>query len=454
MDLQAEVERLVAAHKVPGAVAGCWRDGRLTTAAAGVANLNTGAAMTPDTAFLTGSITKVWTTTLIMGLADEGALDLDVPIVEYAPDVHFGADPAVAKTLTLRHLVNHSSGIDSADHFVATRGYPEGVDDYLEPIRHAGKLSEPGVVSSYNNIGWIVAEIVLRRLTGKNFHELLRERVIEPLGLNRSVLTANEAILNRTAIGHFPDGRGGNEPTPQFLYPDAWAAPGATLITTVEDTITFLRTHLGGGTSPDGARVIGPESARAMQTPTTPEPSGPETGFGLGWRYLERDGKRVLYHAGGSIGGVAHALISPADDLAVISFVNSSAGLGVHADLLGLLFEEGPSPLAPPAAQARTDVDLTPFAGRYRRKGAVLDVVPAGDEVLVRFTPVPEEKAGALVAATSVVSELRAVATGPASLVTVQASSEGLPVPLTFTEPGPDGYGLVFMWGRLARRIG
>ncbi len=454
MDLQAEVERLVAAHKVPGAVVGCWRDGGLVTAAAGVANLNTGAAMTADTAFLTGSITKVWATTLIMSLADEGVLDLDVPIVEYAADVQFGADPAVAKTLTLRHLVNHSSGIDSGDYFVATRGYPEGVDDYLEPIRHAGKLSDPGVVSSYNNVGWIVAELVLRRLTGKNFHELLRERVIEPLVLTRSVLTANEAILRRTAIGHFPDGRGGHEPTPQFLYPDTWAAPGATLITTVEDTIGFLRMHLRGGTSPDGVRIVRPESARAMQTPTTPEPSGPETGFGLGWRYLERGGKRVLYHAGGSIGGVAHALISPADDLAVISFVNSSAGLGVHAELLGLLFEQGPSPLAPPAVQVRTDVDLAPFAGRYRRKGAVLDVVPGDGGVLVRFAPVPEEKQGALVAATNVVSELRAAATGPASLVTRDETSEGLPVTLTFSEPGPDGYGLVFMWGRLARRVG
>jgi CubicO group peptidase (beta-lactamase class C family) len=212
--MQEELEALVAKHGVPGAVAAVWRDGELQTAAAGARNLNTGDPMTVDTAFLTGSITKVWMTTMVMTLVEEGVLSLDTPLQEYAPEVQFGADRDVAARLTFEHLVNHSSGVDSGDWFIRTRRYPDGVDDYVAALAHRPKLTEPGVVSSYNNAGWVVGEAVLRKLTGKNFHELMRERVLEPLGLARTVFSAEEAILDATAIGSFPTPDGGHEPTP------------------------------------------------------------------------------------------------------------------------------------------------------------------------------------------------------------------------------------------------
>ena len=252
-----------------------WQDGELITAAAGLANLNTGVPMTVDTAYLTGSITKVWATTLFMTFVEEGLLDLDVPIVSYAPDIQFGADLDVARSLTFRHLVNHSSGVDSSDLFVESRPYPEGAEDYLGPLARAGKLTEPGIVSSYNNAGWIIAELVLRRLTAKNFVQHLQQRVVERLGLRRTVFSAREAMLQRTAIGSFPASDGTPEATTQFMYPDSWAAPGTMTITTVEDTIAFLRMHLADGLLPDGTRLLSHESIQAMQTPTSPYPTGP-----------------------------------------------------------------------------------------------------------------------------------------------------------------------------------
>jgi CubicO group peptidase (beta-lactamase class C family) len=453
VELQTALERLVAQHRVPGAVVAVWRDGTLTTAAAGVANLNTGAAMAADTGFLTGSITKVWMTTLIMTFVEDGLIDLDAPIVTYAPEVRFGADEKVARSLTVRNLLNHSSGVDTGDYFVNSREYPDGVEDYLPPIAEAGKLTEPGTVSSYNNIGWIVAEVILRRLTGRNFHELLRERVIEPLGLRRTVLSAQEAILHRTAVGGYPDGEGGHRATPQFSYPTAWAAPGTTLITTVEDTIAFLRTHLAGGVTPDGHRLLSEESVTTMRRPTSPSPEGADRGFALGWRYLERDGRRVLSHAGGSLGGIAHAVLSPADDLAAIAFVNSGAGMAAHADIVDLVFPGGPSPLAPPAADIREGVDLAPFAGRYRRKSQQVDVRVDGDELVVTTSPIAEDLVGATVYLTGRETGFRAAPTGPHSLVSRGAAHPADTVTMTFSEHVPgSGYQLLFMAGRLARR--
>src|SRR5215831_18940708 len=97
--LQERLPALLAEHKVPGAAVGVWADGQVIEVAAGVLNKATGVEATVDSLFQVGSITKVWTTTLLMQLADEGALDLDAPVRRYLPD--FGlADESAAAAIT------------------------------------------------------------------------------------------------------------------------------------------------------------------------------------------------------------------------------------------------------------------------------------------------------------------------------------------------------------------
>ena len=450
--LRGQLGELVAKHRVPGAVVAVWQDGELVTAAAGLANLNTGVPMTVDTAFLTGSITKVWATTLFMTFVEEGLLDLDVPIVSYAPDIQFGADLDVARSLTVRHLVNHSSGVDSSDLFVQTRPFPEGVEDYLGPLSQAGKLTEPGLVSSYNNAGWIIAELVLRRLTGKNFVQHLDERVVGRLGLKRTVFSAREAMLHRTAIGSYPARDGTPEATTQFMYPDTWAAPGTMTITTVEDTIAFLRMHLADGVLPDGTRLLSHESIQAMQTPTSPDPTGPDSGFGLGWMYDQHDGARIFSHGGGSLGGVAHAQISPEDNFAMAAFVNSSIGGPLHDELVRLVLPSRPSPLATPTGEIRRDVPLDAFAGKYSRVTTRTEITRESDHLVVQVTEVPEELVGVLIDPESTVPEFRAVPINDNTLVSCGELLGG-PQALTFHEKSDGAFQLMYTGHRLARRV-
>ena len=451
-DLQGQLGELVAKHRVPGAVVAVWQDGELITAAAGLANLNTSVPMTADTAFLTGSITKVWATTMFMTFVEEGLLDLDVPIVRYAPDIQFGADQDVARSLTFRHLVNHSSGVDSSDLFVQTRPFPEGVEDYLGPLSQAGKLTEPGLVSSYNNAGWIIAELVLRRLTGKNIVEQLDQRVVQRLGLRRTVFSAREAMLYRTAIGSYPASDGTPGATTQFMYPDTWAAPGTMTITTVEDTIAFLRMHLADGFLPDGTRLLSHESIQAMQTPTSPDPTGPDSGFGLGWMYNQHGGARIFSHGGGSLGGVAHAQISPEDNFAMAAFVNSSIGGRLHDELVRLALPSRPSPLATPAGEIRRDVPLDPFVGKYSRATTRTEVRRDSDHLVVRVTEVPEELVGLPADPESTVPEFQAVPVNDNTLVSCGELLGG-PQALTFHERTDGGFQLMYTGHRLARRV-
>jgi CubicO group peptidase (beta-lactamase class C family) len=124
--LQRELESLIAQHKVPGAVLGVLHEGEIHEVAAGVLNKNTGHPVTTDSVFQIGSITKVWTATVIMQLVDEGRIELDAPVRTYLPEFEV-ADADVTERVTVRHLLTHTSGIQG-DHFEDTgRG-----DDCLE----------------------------------------------------------------------------------------------------------------------------------------------------------------------------------------------------------------------------------------------------------------------------------------------------------------------------------
>jgi CubicO group peptidase (beta-lactamase class C family) len=96
---------------VPGAVLGVARGAETVEVSCGVTNVDTGVAVTPDTLFQVGSVTKVWTATVVMRLVEQGRLDLDEPVVSYLPELRL-ADPVVTRTVTMRHLLTHTSGID------------------------------------------------------------------------------------------------------------------------------------------------------------------------------------------------------------------------------------------------------------------------------------------------------------------------------------------------------
>ena len=111
-DLQAFVDAHRAKWGVPALSVAIWHKGTLTSAAAGTINIVTALPVSTDSIFQIGSISKVFTTSLIMMLVDQGKIDLDAPIKAYLKHFHV-ADELATRTITLRHLLSHTSGIES-----------------------------------------------------------------------------------------------------------------------------------------------------------------------------------------------------------------------------------------------------------------------------------------------------------------------------------------------------
>ncbi|MFI9597759.1 serine hydrolase domain-containing protein [Nonomuraea sp. NPDC052265] len=179
-------------------------NGEIRDEAAGVLGLRTQVEATTDSVFKIGSITKIWTATLIQQLVDDGVLDLDRPVRDYLPGFRL-SDPGATASLTARHLLTHTGGIDG-NHFTDTGRNDDAIEKFVATLAEADQLLPPDTVFSYSNSGYVVLGRLVEVLRDKPFHDVLRDRLVTPLGLRTAAADPYEAILHRAAVGHVRTG--------------------------------------------------------------------------------------------------------------------------------------------------------------------------------------------------------------------------------------------------------
>ncbi|MEV0680604.1 serine hydrolase domain-containing protein [Actinosynnema sp. NPDC050436] len=326
--LPGRLAELVAEHGIPGAQAAVLVDGEVLDAAAGVLNLATGVRATTESVFQIGSITKVWTATLVMQLVDDGLLDLDAPVVRYLPEFRV-ADAAATAVITTRQLLDHTVGIDG-DLFHDTGSGDDAVAKYLGTITEAAQIHPPGEMFSYCNSGYVVLGRIVEVLRGKPFGQVLRERIADPLGLTHLATNANEAIVHRAALGHVPGEGGSQVPAPVWSLTPSNAPAGSLLAMRARDLLGWARAHLDGG-----GPILSAESAKAMRVKQVDVPyiGALAEAWGLGWELFDW-GADVFGHDGGTIGQSAFLRISGTANVAVALLTNSIDGGKVYKDLV------------------------------------------------------------------------------------------------------------------------
>ena len=255
-----ELPRLIEKYDVPAAAVAVLADGEVVDDAAGVLSRATGVEATPDAVFQIGSITKLWTSTLVMQLVDEGAVDLDVPIRTYLPDFRILDEDAAAQ-ITTRQLLCHTAGFEG-DIFTDTGLGDDAVEKYLGVLDEVPQLFAPGEQFSYNNAGFCVLGRLVEVLREKPYDACLREYLFGPLGLTHSATSPYEAIMFRAAVGHIESKPGaGYEPAPVWALARSNAPAGAMLAMRPRDLIAFAQMHMDDGKASDGTQVLAPGTA-------------------------------------------------------------------------------------------------------------------------------------------------------------------------------------------------
>lgn len=386
-DLFAQLGKLVqdemARLDVPGVAVGMIDGDQEQIATFGVTNINHPLPITADTLFQIGSTTKTFTAAIVMRLVEAGKLDLDTPVRTYLPALRL-ADRNVANRVTLRHLLSHSGGW-SGDFFLDTGTGRDAIRRAVARMHSLPQITPLDSVWHYNNAGFYIAGRVIEVVTRKPYEQVAREMVLEPLGMNMTFFTAEEAITYRVAAGHNnPDVRG-THPAKVAL---PWGLPRNTdpvgrIISTVRDQLRYARFHLGDGTAEDGTRLLSAESMSLMRSPRIEATNGEH--FGLGWFLRDMNGTLQMRHGGATNGQMSAFVLVPSRYWGITVLTNADLGRALHSQVTEWALEHyiGYHPPADDPIESALE-DLQPYVGRYADAMVDLDVYLKGDKLFIQ----------------------------------------------------------------------
>jgi CubicO group peptidase (beta-lactamase class C family) len=374
---------LIEQYDVPAAAVGVLADGEVVEHAAGVLSTATGVEATTDSVFQIGSITKLWTSSLVLQLVDEGKVDLDTPVRTYLPEFRIGDEEAAGR-VTVRQLLTHTAGFEG-DIFTDTGFGDDCVEKYLGVLHDVPQLFPPGSMWSYNNAGFCVLGRLVEVLRGAPYDACLREHLIKPLGITHAATSPYEAVLFRAAVGHIETEPGaGFHPTPVWALVRSNISAGSMLAMSPRALLAFARMHLEDGTSVDGTQVLAPGTAARMHARQVELPylGHLGTSWGLGFERFDTADGDLVGHDGNTIGQAAFLRTVPEAGVAVALLTNGGNAGPLFRDVVGHALTELtgiplPAEPVPPADPQR--IDAGRYVGTYANSSATAIITQEDD---------------------------------------------------------------------------
>ena len=324
----------------------------------GMADLEDGLKITPDTIFESGSVAKQFTAAAIALLVQEGKLSLDDPVRKYLPEV-----PDFGTPILIRHFLNHTSGLRSQWSLLSLAGRPTGLtvhslDEILELVSGLKELNfKPGDEFLYNNTGYTLLGIIVRRVSGKSLAEFSQERLFKPLGMTRTQWRDDfRKIVPGRATAYSQNRDGGFSTNMPFT--NVYGNGG--LLTTVGDLLIWNENL-------DSPRVGGKAMVDQLQTRGRLN-DGSEIEYAQGLTVTTYKGVLEVSHGGSTAGYQTFLARFPDERLSIVVLSNvTTSGPARLAHAVADIFLEGK--LTPPAKPVPVAVPadvLKTYAGVYR----------------------------------------------------------------------------------------
>ncbi|GLF96501.1 serine hydrolase domain-containing protein [Streptomyces yaizuensis] len=280
-------------------------EGRVWRGSAGVADVRTGERRTHQDRFRIGSVTKTFVATVVLQLEAEGRLDLDDSVESLLPGLVTG-NGHDGSQVTIRQLLNHTSGIsDYASNreffdryigrdFLRNRFHRHTPESLVRWAMRSAPDFAPGTGWNYSNTEYILAGMIIEKVTGTSYEHQVERRILRPLGLRATSLPRHATALPEPSGRHytkvpFGDPAGRVHEVDRLNASSGWAA--GDMISTTGDLHRFIRALMSG-------RLLPPAQQKALTTTVASAEGGARYGLGLGRQELSC-GAVVWGHAGG-----------------------------------------------------------------------------------------------------------------------------------------------------------
>lgn len=323
-DLGGDIEQELRRQGLTGATWSLLIDEKTVVGSAGVADATTKSALQPDAKMQVGSVTKTVLAAAVLRLVTEGRIGLDAALADIIPDVEINNPWQATTPITVRHLLDHTSGLDDVRlwHVFSTTA------EANTPLKHIllrsskslSVRSRPGSRFSYSNIGYTLVGHIIETVTGQPYEQYVDDYLLKRLSMRDSTFKfVTQASTPRLAMGHFEQGR------PYPILP-SYVRPATQFTTTAADMARFAHFLMSDGRV-NGEVVIRDDLLAAMGVPARTEATsaGLNSGYGLGLGTRERAGTLARYHDGNAIGFRAAFCIYPEHQKAFFIAINTDS---------------------------------------------------------------------------------------------------------------------------------
>ncbi|HYP25410.1 MAG TPA: serine hydrolase [Blastocatellia bacterium] len=379
----AQVDEIMSAMvraDAPGAAVMVIQDGKVVHRKGyGLANVETKTPISTDTVFDLASVSKQFTAMAIMILAERGKLSYEDPLTKFFPEF-----PAYASKITVRHLLNHTSGLPDYMATYQKLGRKDFEPTSKEAVKMLAELQEPrfapGEKWEYSNSGYVVLAQIVEKASGVPFPAFMKKNVFDPLGMNHTlVMDESRQKIEKRAISYAPEGEGFRniDYTPLVLvYGDG------NVNTSVEDLFKWDQALYS-------EKLVKQATMKQAFTPAKLN-NGSATKYGFGWLVTDAGGLPVVSHGGAWVGFRTHITRYPSERFTVIVLSNfarfnpEGAAKKIARVYLG--------DKLPMKASVKVDPKkLAPYVGKYElRPGFVLEVTLENDSLWVKPTGQPK----------------------------------------------------------------
>ena len=336
------IEEWRVAQNAPGvSVAAATRDGVLWGGGLGLADLDSRRSATAETRYQFASVTKPFTGLLLAMLVEDGTVRMEQPLSAFFPDITVASPPPGGRPITLGDLATHTAGLtrDMTGPKASGKSHAYTLAELTAWLASEGFAVQPGIQHKYSNFGYALLGQALARAAGQEYRELLRGRVLRPLGLTDTGLC--ELRTHPLLASSYVEREGQLSPVEDPVWDFGAQAPASEIISTVLDVARFATAHLSGA----GVGRLADRVTARLFTPLFPV--GDSSMMGLSWHYFWSDGLPRWEHGGAVNGYRSLVALRPDVGLAVVLAANAPVswdGLSIrllralseHADVSGI----------------------------------------------------------------------------------------------------------------------